>query len=679
MLLDRYDLDALNVASDDVNPLIVTKETARKALFEKLNRSGGLSTSRGSKRITQRGLMLRGNSFVGQRYGQRVVVKIRYVKHKPGSISAGGGASALRDHVRYISRPGAGKDGEKAVLFDAGTDGLGRKDFVSICQNDRHHFRFIISPENGHDINDFQLYVRNVMGLVEKDLGTKLEWISAAHFDTEDPHAHVIVRGRNDRGQDLVIGQDYIKEGIRKRAQEVATELLGERSLEDIQKSLEKEVNAMRVTSLDRFIEKQADAKRAIDVRARQNFGQSLFYEGVIKGRLKFLAGAGLAQENPPGIYTLKEDYQDVLSQIATKDDIVKRLYNKVELPIEGLSIYSMKSGEGPTVEGRVIAKGFYDEITDRKFIVVKEATGKLHYVPMGEFKRYDDLEEGSLVRVRPGEAGTGKADYNIATMAEINQGVYDPRQHLAHIERHQQYIAADERSKYLEAHIIRLGTLEKNGVVEPLGDGRYSVPKDIIAKGEEITRAINEREKKRFYPITTILSATPPEKLVSAPKKTWLDKELYKHSTGKLPPVAYDSEINAALSKRREWLVKHDLAIIQSNGTFALRDNALRKLDKLEVYNAGRGVAKKMGIEFNDAQVHINTVMRYEGHIELETGPWAVISRGNSLHLAPASEKAGIDPGAQIIFQKKDEKTFEMHHALKKVQAKNKDQDREL
>ncbi|MEQ1843756.1 MAG: type VI secretion protein, partial [Verrucomicrobiales bacterium] len=322
-------------------------------LLEKMNRSGGhVSGNRGNKRMMQRGLMVRGNSFVGQRYGQRVVVKIRYVKHKPGATSAGGGASALRDHLRYVSRGGAGKDGEQAVLFNGQEDGVGRKDFLALCEGDRHHFRFIVSPENGHDIPDFHIYIRDVMKLVEKDLGTKLKWVSAAHYDTEDPHAHVIVRGKTERGEDLVIGQDYIKEGVRKRAQEVATELLGERSLDEIQKSLEKEVDALRVTSLDRFIEKQAQASEAreVDVRKRISFGKSVFYEGLIKGRLQFLDQAGLAQENPPGVFALKEDYQDVLGQIASRNDVMKRLHNKVTIGLEGVAIYTLKAGEGPTV-----------------------------------------------------------------------------------------------------------------------------------------------------------------------------------------------------------------------------------------------------------------------------------------------------------------------------------------
>lgn len=691
MLLEEYNFDGVKAHTSGVNPLIVTNENARKAIFEKMNRSGLAAGGRGNKRMTQRGLMVRGNSFVGQRYGQRVVVKIRYVKHKPGMVGAGkgagGGATALRNHLRYISRSGAGKDGAQAVLFNGQSEGLGGKEFFALCEGDRHHFRFIISPENGHDIPDFHIYIRKVMALVEKDLGSKLEWVSAAHFDTEDPHAHVIVRGKTDRGQDLVIGSDYIKEGVRKRAQEVATELLGERSLEDIQKSLEKEVDALRVTSLDRFIEQQAQlAKgRQVDVRKRVNFGKSVFYEGVIKGRLQFLGAAGLAVEQPPGVYTLKEDYQETLNQIAIRNEAAKKLHGKVDLGLEGLSVYALKAGQGPVLEGRVVAKGVHDELYDRKFVVLREPSGSLHYIPVNEFKDYEQLEAGSVIKVKPGEAGTGKADHNISSIAKSNDGIYDTAHHLAHVEKNQSYITAQDRPRYIEAHAIRLGTLETNGVVQSLGGGRYQVPSDVVARGEEINRQINEREKKRFYPVVSTLTFTPPEKQVDAAKKTWLDRELYKQSIGKpLSSVTRDPVVRDALEQRKNWLIKHDLALIQSNGQFALRDYALNRLDKLEVYTAGRKLAEKMGMTFSNAQVKIDTVMRYEGFVKLETGIWATVTRDKTLQLAPVSAEPKLDRGAQVIFEPGPEKTLiikSVAQAQEKAQTRTKDndQDREL
>ena len=680
MLIDRLNTASKKARLETMGPLIVTKENARKAVFTKLHRGGGIAVFGSAKRMVRRSLMTRGNSFAGYSSGQRVVVKARYVKHRVGKMSAGGGAASLRDHLRYISRNAAGKDGEKAVLFNAQEEGVDRKGFLELCQDDRHHWRFIVSPENGHQIEDFHGYVRNVMKLVEKDLQTSLQWTAAVHYDTDDVHAHVIVRGMNERGDDLVIGRDYVKEGFRRRAQEVATKLLGERSLEEIQKSQEREVDALRVTSLDRFMEKQAGENRMLDVWAKVHFGRSVFYEGLLKGRLRFLAASGLATEQPPGVFALKENYQDELIKIAQKNEAVKRLYGKVPGGLDDLSVYSMKDGEGPVVTGRITDKGIMDELYDRKYVVVQDRYSKLHFVPVGEARAYDDVEKGSLVTVKPGGKSSGKADHNIKMIAKENGGIYDAAVHRAYVEKEQKYIPEEDRAQYVEFHLKRLETLEKNEIVKILEVGRYQVPADVVAQGEELTKRINEREKKRFYPYLNVLSVEPLERLVHSAKKTWLDRELYKQAK-KGPSIPYDTGIEQALSKRRDWLVKHDLAVIQSNGAFALREKALLQLDQMEVYAAGCKLADKLGLEFSDTRVKMGQIAKYEGFVTLETGTWAVLSQGKQLQLARVGQEPALEPGNMAVLQK-IEGQVELQRvapAKAKAQGKDKDQDRGL
>ena len=680
MLIDRLHSAGRQAGLEDTGPLIVTKENARKAIFTKLNRGGGMASGGSSKRMVRRGLMTRGNSFVGFSSGQRVVVKARYVKHKAGSMKAGGGAASLRDHLKYISRDAAGKDGEKAVLFSEQDEGLDRKGFLELCKDDRHHWRFIVSPENGHQIEDFHGYIRSVMKLVEKDLETSLTWTAAVHYDTDDVHAHVIVRGVNDRGEDLVIGQDYVKEGFRRRAQEVATELLGERSLEEIRKSQEKEVEALRVTSLDRFMEKQMGEDRTLDVRAKTSFGKSIFYEGLIKGRLRFLAASGLAFEQPPGVFMLKEDYQDELAKIAQKNEAVKRLYGKIQdqARLDDLSVYSLRGGEGETVAGRVVYKGIMDELYDRKYVVVQDMDAKLHFVPVGEARAYDRVEKDSLVVVKPGDKATGKADININMIAENNAGVYDAAVHRAHVDEHQTYIPEEDRQQYIDAHLKRLETLEKNGVVRVLEGGGYQVPADVTAQGEEITKKINEREKKRFYPHLNVLSTEPIERLVHAEKKTWLDRELYKQAK-KGASIPYDAGLAQALDERRDWLLKNDLAIIQSNGEFALRAKALRQLDQMEVYAAGRKLAEKFGLEFSDKRVKIGQPVQYGGFVTLETGTWAVVSQGKALQLTRVEQEPKLARGDMAVLKEIEGKAELQRAAPAKAKSRGKDKDQEM
>jgi hypothetical protein len=77
-------------------------------------------------------------------------------------------------------------------------------------EGDRHHFRLILSPENGYDIADMRAYVRDVMQRVERDVGTKLDWIGIEHHNTDNPHAHILFRGKDEQGQDLILRREYI-------------------------------------------------------------------------------------------------------------------------------------------------------------------------------------------------------------------------------------------------------------------------------------------------------------------------------------------------------------------------------------------------------------------------------------------------------------------------------------
>ena len=126
------------------------------------------------------------------------------------------------------------------------------KAFAERREDDRHHFRFIISPEDAAELADLRAFTRELMQDAERDLGTKLDWVAVDHWNTDNPHVHVLIRGRADDGQDLVISRDYISRGFRDRAAERVTLELGPRSEHEIRTALEKEVEAERWTSLDR-------------------------------------------------------------------------------------------------------------------------------------------------------------------------------------------------------------------------------------------------------------------------------------------------------------------------------------------------------------------------------------------------------------------------------------------
>src|SRR6202171_5594570 len=90
----------------------------------------------------------------------------------------------------------------------------------------------------------------------ERDMETQLEWIAAVHHNTEHPHVHIAVRGVDQMGMPVRIPREYIRSGLRGRAEELATDALGYRSPADSHEAQRRETLQNRYTSLDRILQR---------------------------------------------------------------------------------------------------------------------------------------------------------------------------------------------------------------------------------------------------------------------------------------------------------------------------------------------------------------------------------------------------------------------------------------
>ncbi|RWF38392.1 MAG: conjugal transfer protein TraI, partial [Mesorhizobium sp.] len=177
---------------------------------------------------------------------RRVIVKARVVK------LAGKGADGARAHLRYLQRDGVTREGEPGELYGADSGRVDGKAFIDRADGDRHQFRFIVAAEDGIEYDDLKALTRRLMAQMQEDLGTKLDWVAVDHFNTGHPHSHIIVRGRDDRGENLVIAREYISSGIRERAAELVSLDLGPRTDREIELRLRREMEQERFTSIDR-------------------------------------------------------------------------------------------------------------------------------------------------------------------------------------------------------------------------------------------------------------------------------------------------------------------------------------------------------------------------------------------------------------------------------------------
>jgi type IV secretory pathway VirD2 relaxase len=142
----------------------------------------------------------------------------------------GKGLTGARAHLRYIQRDGVTRDGQPGPLYSAGDDVGDGRAFLERCDGDRHQFRFIVSAEDADQYQDLKSFVRRLMTQMEADLATRLDWVAVDHFNTGHPHTHIMLHGKDDRDQNLVIACEYIGQGIRERAAELVTLDLGPRT-----------------------------------------------------------------------------------------------------------------------------------------------------------------------------------------------------------------------------------------------------------------------------------------------------------------------------------------------------------------------------------------------------------------------------------------------------------------
>src|SRR5207237_4582582 len=171
------------------------------------------------------------------------------------SYSRNGRSASWAAHGTYLAREGAQREGGKGRGFSTEREGIDLTATLRGWQRagDARLWKFIVSPEHA-DRLDLKAHARALVSNMERDLGTRLEWVAIDHYNTDNPHVHLLVRGRDARGQALQIHPDYLKQGIRRRSQDLATQVLGYRSERDVVNSRGRTAERIQFTDLDRAL-----------------------------------------------------------------------------------------------------------------------------------------------------------------------------------------------------------------------------------------------------------------------------------------------------------------------------------------------------------------------------------------------------------------------------------------
>ena len=158
------------------------------------------------------------------------------------------------------------------------------------------------------------------MAQAERDLGTNLDWLGSEHWNTDNPHVHIIVRGKGSDGHDLVMARDYISQGLRARAAHLATLELGQRSDLEIRHDLDAQVEADRWTKLDRALAREAaQHDGVIDLRPSIDAQADAYTHTALIGRMQKLERLGLAETLAPAQWRLSENAEPMMRTLGER------------------------------------------------------------------------------------------------------------------------------------------------------------------------------------------------------------------------------------------------------------------------------------------------------------------------------------------------------------------------
>ena len=333
------------------------------------------------------------------RYGimQRAIVKAHYTT-----------TQSLKNHLAYIQREGVGLDGKKPQLF---TDDA-RNLQTQVIEGERRFFRMVLSPEHGQRIEEkhgMPQFAKDFVKELERETGYDLQWCAAIHCNTANPHAHIVIRGKDAHRNEIRFDPSVFKTRAREIAQERATRELGYRTVEEIRDQLKREVVSNRLTSIDRSVLLSVDY-----------LGNIIPLTQLQQARVEYLATIDLAQKTGNNLYSLKPDWSDTLKENGKKEDLIKSIYSEQpalvrnQFGLDGISniplIYYSKKW---TVQGTIVASGLLEEMSQKPYVVIEsrrhaDPLRRCYYYYASQKLKLSQLTLGKKIMLEHGTAKPG-------------------------------------------------------------------------------------------------------------------------------------------------------------------------------------------------------------------------------------------------------------------------------
>lgn len=473
-----------------------------------LSRSAGKGRARRAPRGRGTGHRGRGRSAALARRGRwqrRVIVKARIVRHRGLQARA----APLARHLAYLGREGTSRDGSKGVMFDASSERVDGDAFAGRCANDRHHFRFIVSPEDARDMADLRAFTRELMTDMAHDLGTRLDWVAIDHWNTDNPHIHVLVRGVAQGGEDLVIDRAYITEGLRARAAERVTAELGPRSEREIAAAMAREVDAERWTGLDRRLAAMRDQRGQVDLRPDQRGARRDL--SLLIGRAQVLERMGLARQTGSAIWQVQADLEPTLHALGERGDIIRTMNRALAgsgaVHTDALALHDRP---GIALTGRLVERGLHDELTGEAYAIIEGLDGRAHHLRFADIEQTGDAQPGAIVATATWTDRAGRAHASLLVRSDLPLAEQIGATGATWLDRqlvtpHAEALVGGFGREVAEALEERFAVLEERGLARAQNGRRFFV-RNLLARLREsdlaaASEALAARYGIKLYP----------------------------------------------------------------------------------------------------------------------------------------------------------------------------------
>ena len=574
-------------------------------------------------------------------FQRRVIVKAS-IKRLSGS-----GYAAFRKHLDYIQRDGTDEDGKRADVYGRGVEDINLPDdlhediseagqspqesidsqknamraFAESCKDDRHHFRFIVSPEDGQKLLDLKGYTRDLVARMEHDLDTKLKWVATNHYDTGQPHTHLIIRGVRDNGKDLLIPKKYIAYTLRERAQELVYEELGPVSQMEGRVRMAQAIQAKGATELDTSLNNKIE-DGIIDMSGPAAKGR-VWHRQLQVRRLRVLEKMGLAERLGSGRWAVQPSFTQTLRDMSERTQMVKAIHRSLEQSGSHIGLVTEGNRFNPNgltaapVTGTVQQYGRPDDTRDGGFIVIQSLGGKPIYAKVSDDETFETLKTGQIVTFQPHQLGARKIDHSIEAFAESHDRTYSEVRHVTE--------GGNVSPAYAQAHARRLEALRRKKLVVLHKDGTWHIPRDYLQRASTY-----EAEKAMRMPTAITRKSTQTlSEMQRARGATWLDKRLAQSGLESLG----ETSVKTALLKRQAVLAKMGHKLLE-NGK--LPQQSLESLKNMDLNDAAQKLSETVNKPY--AALGASRVVEgiYREAIERPSGKFAVIERARDFTLVP-------------------------------------------